>query len=90
MHKGGGEGGGGGGGPHELAPVLLHVPLGQARQELWPLVGAYVPAGQGSQFPWPLSRSVEPEPPLLYLPAAQLVQELARDLLYVPAAQVVQ
>ena len=77
-------------GVHELVPVLLlvlHFPSGQARQELRPFVGAYVPAGQGSQFPWPLSRSVEPEPPLLYLPAAQLVQELAPDPLYLPAAQ---
>ena len=80
-------------GVHELVPVslhVLHVPKGQSRQELRPSVGAYVPEAQGVQSPSPLSRGVEPEPPLLYLPAAQGVQELEPDPLYLPAAQVEQ
>ena len=72
-------------GVHELVPVslhVLHVPKGQSRQELRPSVGAYVPEAQGAQFPWPFTRrSVELELGWLYLPAAQVVQELAPDSL---------
>ena len=46
-----------------------------------------MPGAQGSHCPLPLSNGVEPDCGLLYLPASQVVQALARTPLNLPAPQ---